>query len=440
MSYRRQHFTAFELQARAPESASWPVVSLGLLCVLAPVLSAGVLTVINLYLLSLAALVLLASRQPPPRELMLALTPFFALAVIAIMRGVGAESYAFLRDGWYLTNPAMVIAVGFVLGHHVGDPARGLRAFVVGGAAVALLHLSIFLRFPELLSLRAIDVRTYVGTGYFAPVLSALIVLGHWGHWRTELRLSPWVAVVVLLIDAASIVLAYSRTLTLIFLVGALAVGGFFERRVLWRVAVLTLVALAAVLAVRTVIDPASKEARTTQIGKFGRVFEELSITERISRSDIDDNWRGYETARALGQWYAGGPLRWLFGEGLGATVDLGMFQTFTHDRRDAVRFIPVFHNGYMFVLVKTGLVGVVIYLGLLARLYWIGRRRVAVEASPTSRLGRMMQNCAVTLALSTAIWFGAFHKFDLLPVLLMVGFLLSQLPSRGLAARQWPQ
>jgi O-antigen ligase len=241
--------------------------------------------------------------------------------------------------------------------------------------------------------------------------------------------LPTWAASFCLMLNSTSLVLSFSRTLALVFVVGALAVCGFFARRVLWRVTLLAVVLLTAVFVVRNVVDPDSIEARTTQIGKFGRVIEEVWITERMSRSQIDDNWRGYEAARALGQWAEGGPPRWLFGEGLGSLVDLGMFQTLTRDRRDAVRFIPIFHNGYMTVLVKTGLVGICLYLAFLVRLYGVRRRAGSDDvASPTYRLGRLMQACAATLAVSTAVWFGTFHKFDLLPVLLLIGFLLSQL------------
>jgi hypothetical protein len=433
----RRFFTADELRARPVPPVAWPTVSIGLLCVLAAQVSAAVLTAMNLYLVALAALVLLAGRHAPPRQLMGLLLPFLAMIVIGIFRGlVEGETYAFLRDGWYFSNPVMVIVVGYVLGRHIDAPARGLRAFVIGSTVVALLHLSLFVRFPDLLSLRAIDLRSYTGTGYFAPVLGVVILLGHFGRWRSELLLPRWLASACLFFNSSSIVLSYSRTLALVFLVAALAVGGFFARQVLLRMTVLLMVLLLAVLAVRSVIDPESEQARTTQIGKFGRVFEEVWVTERMSRSQIDDNWRGYEAARALGQWTDGGPPRWLFGEGMGAMVDVGLFQTMTRDRRDARRFFPIFHNGYMTVLVKTGLVGIGLYLAFLARLYGIGRRAGNTDvAFPAYRLGRLVQACAATLAVSTAVWFGTFHKFDLLPVLLMIGFLLSQLTADQLGA-----
>lgn len=438
MASARLHYTTVELMALpAAPTPRWPALSMAFLCLAALLLPPGLVTALNLYLVALAVLVLLARRQGLPAELGAVVWPFLALIVLAFLRGLGAETYVFLRDGWYFSNPVLVMLVGYVLGRQVDDAARGLRALVLAGTLVAAMHLLWFVLFPALLALRASELRSVTGSGYFAPVVAALILLGHVRHWRTGLRLPPAVAWPCLLINLASAALAFSRTLTVVLLAGALAVAGFFARRELLRSAVLVLVLLAAVLLARSAVPPDSREAKTSLVGKFGRVFEELRVTQDLRPQEIQDNWRGYETARAVGQWAAGGPARWFLGEGLGALVDLGLFESLTRDPRDAVRFIPIFHNGYVFVLVKAGLVGMVLYLLVLTRLYLLGRRHAGAEnPAPTRQLGRLLQACAVSLVISTGIFFGAFHKFDLLPVMLLSGYLIAVLAAGGAAAR----
>lgn len=433
----RRYYTPAELLALpAPQAPRWPAVSMALLCLAALLLPLGLVTALNVYLVALATLVMLARRQGLPPGLGPVLWPFVALIALAFLRGLGAETYIFLRDGWYFSNPLLVLLVGFVLGRQVDDAAKGLRAVVVAGTLVALLHLLWFVLFPQLLALRASEVRSVTGSGYFAPVVAVLILLAHAGHWRGGLRLAPAWAWPLLFINLASTGLAFSRTLTVVLLAGALAAAGFFAQRELRRVLALALLLVLAVLAARSAVDPDSLQAKTSLVGKFGRVFEELRVTQDLRPGEVQDNWRGYETARAVGQWAEGGPARWFFGEGLGALVDLGLFESLTRDPRDAVRFIPIFHNGYVFVLVKAGLVGIVLYLLVLTRLYLMGRRH-ANAASPLRNLGRLLQACAVSLFISTAIFFGAFHKFDLLPVMLLSGYLLAVLGVGGAAARK---
>lgn len=425
----RRVFTPIELGAVRVAAPLWPVVSIALVIVMGVVLPAGAVSILNVYLVALAVAVQAASGRPLPRELVGVLLPFLAMMLIAFLRGVGAETYVFLRDGWYFSNAVVLILAGWVFGRFIDVPARGLRAFVISGALIAVFHLLWFVFNPSLLEMSASEVRTVTGSGFFAPLLAALILLGHLGHWRDELSLHPVVAGFFLALSLASVTLAFSRTMMAVFLVGVLAVAGFFVRREAVRMAAVLALMLAAVFAVRGVIDPDSTQAKSTLIGKFGRVFEELRVTEQMRPGEVQDNWRGYETARAINQWADGGPARWLFGEGMGALLDLGLFQSLNRNPRDAVRFIPTFHNGYVFVLIKSGLVGIVLYLVFLARMYLAGRRRASAPPdAPVRRLGRLLQACAVALTLSTAIFFGVFHKVDQLPVLLMVGFLLAQL------------
>lgn len=189
---------------------------MALLCLAALLLPLGLVTALNVYLVALATLVMLARRQGLPPGLGPVLWPFVALIALAFLRGLGAETYIFLRDGWYFSNPLLVLLVGFVLGRQVDDAAKGLRAVVVAGTLVALLHLLWFVLFPQLLALRASEVRSVTGSGYFAPVVAVLILLAHAGHWRGGLRLAPAWAWPLLFINLASTGLAFSRTLTVV--------------------------------------------------------------------------------------------------------------------------------------------------------------------------------------------------------------------------------
>lgn len=430
MTPQRRFFLPQDLAEPGPLPAPmWPTVSLALLLPLMVLLPLGLLTALNAYLALLGAALVLGSHQAWPRPLLWALGPFVGLLLVAGLRGAGAPAYDYFRDAWYIGNPALCLVVGWVLAARTAEPARGLRAFVVGGSLVALLHLQWVVRHPELLSFTATQVRTAIGSGYFAPVLALTVLLAHAGRWQVDLRLAPGVAWPLLFLNAASLALAYSRTLTVVFAVGALAALGFFARQEIRRVAVLALLVLGLVLIVRSVIEPDSVQARTTFVGKFGRVFEELRVTQQLNPGEIEANWRGYETARALQHWGAGGPTRWLLGDGLGAHVDMGLFISLNRKARDTVRFIPTFHNGYAFLLVKAGALGFVLHSALLVGIYLLGRRRAATAPSPVQqRQGRLLQACAVTLAMASAIWFGTFHKSDLLPVLLLSGFLLQTL------------
>ncbi len=450
---QRRHVTAAELAA-PPATAlpRWPAASIFGLIVAGMVLPAGLLSLFNGLLATLAlALAIgaaLGGQAPdgPLRRLMTTLAPLLMLIAIGIAMGfdrlVEGQAYDFLKDGWYFANPVLVLAVGFVFGRAsmaaAGHPAareqvkaemraRALRAFVLAGATVAVLHLMWFVIHPQLLTLEATEVRGITGAGWFAPALAVLILLAHHGDWRRGLALPPWLAGVVLVLVLASVALTFSRVLAVVVGVGALIVAGLLARHGLRRVLLLLLVAALAVGVLRQTLDVDSREARTSFLGKFARIPEELAPSDRLRGQDVHDNWRGYETARGLRHWADGHPGQWLLGDGFGALVDLGRFQQLSRDPREAMRFIPIFHNSYVYLLVKTGLVGLLLYAWMLWRLYRWGRADALARDDGRRRRGRLLQAMAVTLALTTGVWSGVFSKFDLLAFMLFTGWLLAQ-------------
>ena len=437
MSAQRQFWSRQELAYRAPRPMVWPAVSITFLCLFTLLAPVGFITGMNLYLLLLAGIGWLATRQPLDATLTRAVAPFVAAIVVGLVAGIGADRYLYFKDAWYYSNPAVIIAVGFVLGRLLNDVKRGLRAFVVGGTLVALYHLIPFVLYPDLLLRQATQIRGLVGTGYYATSLVVIVLVGWWGRWRSALGLSPAFAWLALLLCSASTVLSFSRTMAMVVVLGSLAMGGFFVRREWLRVGLFIAALVLGLGVLQATVDTDSVQAKRSFIGKLARSADELSVQDYSTRLDINTNWRGYETSRALDSWKQAGLAKQVFGQGFGAQVDLGLFQNLSTDSRGAVRFIPIFHNGYVYLLVKTGVVGVLLYLGALGWMYRVGRRTAGGRSDdPATLQGRALQGCVVVLAVSTWVVAGAFNKFDMFSFLMLIGFLLAaRAPSARRAA-----
>lgn len=434
MSAQRRYWSRSELALRVPRPLSWPAVSISFLCLFTLFAPAGFISGMNLYLLLLVCIGWLATRQPMPPTLVRAVTPFIAAIAVGLVAGIGADRYLYFKDAWYYSNPAVIITIGFVLGRLQNDFNRGLRAFLVGGFLVALYHLSSFVMHPELLLRHATQVRTLAGTGYYVTSLAVIVLVGWRGRWRSELGLSPAFASLCLLLCAASTILSFSRTMAMVVVLGVLAMGGFFARREWLRIGVFLVVLLLGLGVLKAGVDTSSMQAKNSFIGKLARSTDELSVQDYRSRTDINTNWRGYETSRALDGWAQAGLAKQIFGQGFGAQVDLGLFQNLSNDSRGAVRFIPIFHNGYVYLLVKTGVVGVLLYLSALWWMYRVGRRTAGGRGDdPATLQGRALQGCVVVLAVSTWVVAGAFNKFDMFSILMLIGYLLA---ARAPAAR----
>ena len=432
MSYQRRYFSAVELAQMGPQAISWPAVSIAFLCAFAVLAPPGLVSGMNFYLLALVALPWLTTVRNIENSLLWVLLPFVLLIVIGLLGGVGADRYLYLKDAWYCSNPATIIAVGYALGRLLQETRRGLKAFVFGGTMAALAHLTWFALHPDLLLRAATQIRSVAGTGYYPTALAVVVLLGCLGKWKERLGIQPAVGTVCLMLCLISVVFSFSRTMTLVVAIGWLGVAGFFTRREWLRIGLLAVSLIAIVFALQAAVDTASARSQRSFIGKLARSFDEMRTSKNMTVREVNENWRGYETAQAVDSWASGNALQLMFGRGFGAQVDMGLFQKLTRNPREAVRFIPVFHNGYVYLLVKTGFVGVALFLGAMGSLYLLGRRAAGADAADDARFeGRLLQTCVVVLLLTTWVISGTFNKTDMFAFLLLAGFLLAA-RSRG--------
>ncbi|MBR9846115.1 MAG: hypothetical protein GYB35_08415 [Algicola sp.] len=93
----------------------------------------------------------------------------------------------------------------------------------------------------------------------------------------------------------------------------------------------------------------------------------DININTKNHRS-LWDHWRAYEALKAIeGISSTEYKLGWVFGKGLGAQVDLG-FEAPLDGKK--FQYIPIIHNGYVYVLFKSGMIGLIIYLAFLLFIY----------------------------------------------------------------------
>ena len=417
----------------------WPEFSIVLLIVLAVIFPPGFLTGMSFCLLFLAGIAWLASGEKFDRNLLRAVGPFILIVLIGLLGGIGADLYLYLKDAWYVSNPAFLICVGYVFYRNTPDLARGLRAFVIGGTLLALLHFVVLARNPEVFNLSAYKLRAAVGSGYYAIALAFTILCAYFGRWREGLRLPNWVAIVLLVICAAGVGASFSRTMVIMAGIGAMSAAGFFARRELRRMIGLIVIVLAAMLALNATLDLNSDEARESFLGKIAKSVEELTVDEYSDLRSINLNWRGYETSRAMRFYVSGSPVQLLTGQGFGAQVDLGLFMPLSTSsgRIERIRLVPILHNGYAYLLVKGGPISVALFAYAIVWLYLVGRRNAANPGKDANHAAsRVMQGVAVGLAFATFFISGVFNRLDMFPYMLAAGFLLGALCARRSGAQ----
>ena len=408
------------------QQVNWPVVLYCFFLTIASLLNAAVTTVFMSLFIFLVLCCWLPARRGLPPLLGKLLWPFFALLLVGSLGLYENPMYDVFKDVWYVGKPILCITVGFVLMWNLRDLRRLLRIFLVVGAVVSVFHIIRFIQSPELLSLSANDMRNAAGRGYLISVVGVGALAA---AWKLGYRLFPFGRVVdvsLLLLCLASIGLSMSRVsfLSFVLLLGAVfGIVNFADRGKVIKVVVAVIVGFSVLILVP---KPQYVGQNATFVEKMLFSLKELEVQDYYSITDINTRWRGYETARAFRTFLSGEYWQYLTGRGFGSAVDLGLFMPISDE---PIRFVPVLHNGYMYLLVKTGALGIVIYFLFLSSVIRIGNtciRREEADFSESRYTGRLIVGMACVLAASTFVNSGSFNKRSLIPVEIFLGALVA--------------
>ena len=412
---------------------NWPVVLYFFFLTVASLLGAVPTTVFMLLFIFLVLCIWIPSRGGLPPLLGKLLLPFSALLLVGSLGIYENPKYDVFKDVWYVGKPMLCMTVGFVLMWNLRDLRRLLRIFVVVGAVVSVFHIIRFVQDPDLLSLSANDMRNAAGRGY----LIAVVGIGAWlAAWKLNFKLFPFgrfIDTILLLLCLVSIGLSMSRVMFLSFvlLVGAvLGIVNFTDRKKVIKIVVAIVVSFAVVMLIP---KPQYVGQNATFVEKMLFSLQEMEVRDYYSIADINTRWRGYETARAYMTYSNGAYWQYLIGRGFGTSVDLGLFMPMGDE---PIRYAPILHNGYMYLLVKTGLMGVLVYLFFLASIVRIGNaciRQEDCESRESRYTGRLIVGVACVLGASTFVVAGPFNKQTMIPVEIFLGALIAH------AARRTP-
>lgn len=412
----------------ANKSLSWPIWLMCFLLMLPVMLSPFVGTVVSSVLILFSVVSWMFSMKVNPPYVIKLILPFLLLLMIGSVGILSNKNYDVFKDVWYVANPLLIMLAGFVLMYNLRDFTRLSRAFVIVGVITSLFHLIKFVLHPELLSMSANDLRNSAGRGYLISILSIGLLVVSWKMKCYLFIAGRWLDSLFFLICGASFVMSFSREMTLSLLLFLGCIMGYIQFIDTRRLVKFTIAAVLGLSLLLTMPVPSYVNQQSTFVDKILYSIQEMKVKDYTSLRDINTNWRGYETARALNTYRQGEYWQYLVGQGFGTSVDLGLYMPMGDEY---IRFAPILHNGYMFLLVKMGALGVMLYLGFLVSLVKIGNicsRSNDIEEKYT---GRLIVGLACVIFTSTFVISGIFNKEVMIAVELLLGAMVAN------AARQ---
>ncbi|SDD39817.1 hypothetical protein SAMN05216464_101624 [Mucilaginibacter pineti] len=345
----------------------------------------------------------------------------FALLQLPVIFGlvVGYENntYLIFKDFYYFSIPLLFITAGIVMACRL-TVDQFLKTIVLAGVITSFVVTGISISYMGLGALTDPYSAHYaigiVGTPVPPLALACLLICR---KFNIKLYTRIWFNALTA-INVLGVYMFASRTyliITLCFLM--LLVADKIKR--LWiPPVVLSLVIIFTLLP----LDALKVNSNSgTFVNKILGSFSEVSIGQYNTEQDINIKYRGYESFMALKGYTEGGMKDWVFG-GLGKLIDLKTFVRLGEDTD--FQYIPVLHNGWLYILVKTGAVGVLLYASVFFSLIVINWRRYAdASGRPVIRLfAALTLGCIISLLLTNYI-VTAFFNVEMSVLMITLGY-----------------
>jgi hypothetical protein len=343
------------------------------------------------------------------------LMPFVLLIVIGLLSGLPNGRHDYFRDILIFSRNIVYFISGVALSKYIKKFSQFFRYFVVVAFLASLAHVGkIVLHLGAINSLQTIRTVAGFSNSVEGIILSIFVSCLLSRKFREVIGSFNFLQKLMLLFTTMSFFLYFSRTLLVVlvvvclFLCDSVYVRKIFSQknRRLFFIAI-SFGTLLTIAYFASLSLPVNSPVRTL-VEKFQNVPDEVTWSKErnltATREEIQNNWRGYEAYQGLLKFEEGGTLQRMFGFGFGARVDLGLIMKLGgKDYED----VPILHNEYVMLLVKTGIVGLLLYLLFL---YMLGFRTLKQSETNNPEVYysyQMISALSVVMLLNTFIGFG---------------------------------
>jgi O-antigen ligase len=229
-----------------------------------------------------------------------------------------------------------------------------LKIYIIFGFILAINHLQVFIAEPILFQSSFLDLRSISGGSRDLVTISIALLFCGKKLGLNNFTPKNILFFLIILILSLSFILSASRTET-IFLLILLSI---IFLKLNFRSLLIFFITIA--ISYMVIVSNPLESNQISFFSQMGKMFSEIGIDDYITSEEIINSWRGYETFLTKQQFLSGNSFQKFFGQGFGAITDLGLSINLGGDEH---QYISVFHNGYAYILLKTGILGLFSYL-----------------------------------------------------------------------------
>jgi O-antigen ligase len=343
------------------------------------------------------------------------LLPFILLVVIGVIAGLRNIRVDLYRDVYLFSKNIFYFLAGIALSRFLRSFENFFRYFLPLAFLGALYHIArVGINFQSAGSLQELRMSSGVSNALEAIIAAIVIAAIASRKFRSQIGGISKLQTCMIVVIMVSFGLYLSRTMIVlvavlaIFLADKVFVRRFFDRKNVRLLRLLVVFSSVIYIAyIGALFFPERSPVRTLA-EKFRNIPEEVSWSReknlQASRMEIQNNWRGYESYQGMLKFDDGKGLQKAFGYGFGARVDLGLIMKLAGEDYDTV---PILHNEYVMLLVKSGIVGLLLYLVFLYMIGFTSITRFEINNDEIYYSYQMLSALSAVTILNTYIGFG---------------------------------
>lgn len=276
-----------------------------------------------------------------------------------------------IKDLTYFSKPIIVLVLSYMLIKKQNDMFHFLKAIVFIAAFTAVLHLLGIFVLGDLTGNSITKLRGDFGLDNFIEIFAFYILLFSNRFIEKPIIANKNWRYFLVIVFLLSTYLYFSRTMLIAFFLIGFSMLGYTKittRTIKFIGIALIITGLIYTYLFSVKIDRNSKGVEAF-LYKIKIAPEEIFKTkiDRENHKELWDHWRGYEAKRAIALMNEN-PLNYIYGTGYGSLINL-KFKAPVGEQ-GGMKYISRIHNGYVFVLYKMGILGLILYIIFLINLY----------------------------------------------------------------------
>ena len=335
---------------------------------------------------------------------------FFMGLCIGILKGKFGVEY-FFKDMYYLLKPIICILCGYYLMCSIKNYNTLILTTLYTSTLLSSIRLFqlFFAYLSDSIGSELYNFRIFYGSGSILIVVGISLV--HLLYKHKIKLLSNKYLFLLFVINFSAIMISFSRTYMVCMFISFIVIGEYYKVLKLKNIIYLIYLLLLAVafLLVNTYLFES-----TIFQEKIAKTFDELLVNRYNDIVTINTLWRGYESFIGVQDFLSSSFFNKIFGNGYGHEIDLKLNMPLGDSQ---YRFISYTHNGYVYVLIKHGLLGICLYLywfySIMKKSFLVINSNVNID---------LLKSLSIQLIIVTFVITGIFNKDILLPYLLLLG------------------